>query len=173
MQPELCRIEVEIKEKLANSDSQNTQDMESFRNFRDERSNVSYSQLVDVYSFAMILFEMLAHEAPWTGVPISTVYRLVVSERRPEIPEEATLQAPGWWLALMHKCWDQNPANRPSFAEICKQINRLNRPLTPELSPNNMSFKKFWFQLGHKETSGSGDVELASTAVDNDAVISV
>jgi serine/threonine protein kinase len=80
---------------------------------------------VDTYGFACVLFETLAVKIPWQGADQQTVVKNVVtSKTRPEIPvdkQELIRQEPQLQEleALMQRCWQQNPAERPTFDQVC------------------------------------------------------
>jgi hypothetical protein len=81
---------------------------------------------VDVYSFAIILWELITLQAVWTDMTAldlpknsdslwrGAVLRAVHGNKRPPSPGNhgAELQQ------LVESCWKQDPADRPSFPEI-------------------------------------------------------
>jgi len=84
---------------------------------------VEYSQSVDVYAFAMCMYEMLCHQPPWEEQcnmddGIHNTYAMVASGQRPEVPFAAERDAPSGWMSLMQSCWDHESAKRPSFEVI-------------------------------------------------------
>ncbi|EAY03364.1 TKL family protein kinase [Trichomonas vaginalis G3] len=73
-----------------------------------------YGFPVDVYSFAMVLYELLTFKLPWAGMDALAVTRAVVIEKkRPILPK-----CPAPLKNLICRCWDQDPNQRPTFAEI-------------------------------------------------------
>jgi len=79
----------------------------------------SYTGKVDVYSFAIVLYEIAWQRLPFVGEPGNhqALLRRVVTGMRPDIttlppgcPEELT--------ALMKVCWESNPAKRPGFNRV-------------------------------------------------------
>lgn len=77
--------------------------------------DASYGPEVDVYSFAMILYELITDEIPWKNLdPIAVLRKVVVEHQRPRIPEciDSSLRN------LVEMCWNDDPSQRPTFKEI-------------------------------------------------------
>ncbi|XP_055338946.1 atrial natriuretic peptide receptor 2-like isoform X2 [Paramacrobiotus metropolitanus] len=75
----------------------------------------------DVYSFGIILQEIILREEPFAMYPISAeecVQRVIKNQEPPFRPTIKTEAAPPALIALMEKCWAQNPSSRPRFQEI-------------------------------------------------------
>jgi serine/threonine protein kinase len=71
----------------------------------------------DIFSFGLILYEILV------GMPVFdpelsplAVMSMLLNHELPSVP---TIVLP-WLRTLIVKCWDYNPANRPSFDDILK-----------------------------------------------------
>jgi len=80
-----------------------------------------YDEKVDVYSFSMIMFEVVCREVPFEDRDADEVGNLIASGVRPDqeaIPENC----PKLLRALMLRCWDQDPRQRPSFTQIVKEL---------------------------------------------------
>jgi len=74
-----------------------------------------YGFPVDVYGFAMVLYELLTFKIPWAGLdPLSVTRTVVIENKRPKIPQTA----PKSLRNLIVKCWQTNANARPTFAEI-------------------------------------------------------
>lgn len=75
----------------------------------------NYGYAVDVYSFAMLLYEMATDSIPWAGVEPAAVIKLVCTDRaRPVIPKST----PEPLKKLIQLCWSHSPNRRPTFAGI-------------------------------------------------------
>lgn len=74
-----------------------------------------YEYSSDVYSFGMILWELLKQEIPYYGLNAYQIYNLVVQDKRiVDIPIEGNEIL----IELIKKCLEYEPANRPTFKEI-------------------------------------------------------
>jgi hypothetical protein len=81
--------------------------------------NDHYDCKVDVYSYGMVLWEMLTGHTPFSGKTEVQVQQLVVLEnRRPQMPADA----PAGLKALIYACWEADPRKRPTFAEIVQRF---------------------------------------------------
>lgn len=75
----------------------------------------NYTNKVDVYSYGILLWEMLTEDIPFQGLtPIQIAYKVTKDNERPEFPSNT----PRPLKSLIRKCWDRNPDNRPTFSQI-------------------------------------------------------
>ncbi|XP_068104948.1 tyrosine-protein kinase ABL1 isoform X2 [Hyperolius riggenbachi] len=69
----------------------------------------------DVWAFGVLLWEIATYGmSPYPGIDLSQVYELLEKDYRMERPEGC----PEKVYELMRACWQWNPLDRPSFAEI-------------------------------------------------------
>lgn len=89
--------------------------------FGDERAD----EKVDVYSFAMILYEMITGTQPWKGIhPVKIAATVITGSNgpRPDLPE--TIISPAV-AALVRECWKFQAKKRPTFPEILSSLEKL------------------------------------------------
>lgn len=80
-----------------------------------------YDEKVDVYSYAMILFEILCREIPFEEEEPLAVGGLIMKGVRPDL-DAVPPDCPQILRAIMILCWDQVPAQRPSFQDLRGQL---------------------------------------------------
>lgn len=82
-----------------------------------------YSNKIDVYSYAMVLYELVTYNKPYyekEDIRILDLCKLVSKGRRPTIQHSS--EFPDEYVELIERCWDSNPDNRPSFIQIVKDF---------------------------------------------------
>ncbi len=87
--------------------------------FEDDNNPGKYKKSADVYSFAMVFFEVLTGEIRFDGIPLRNFLQKLHSGLRPHLPRK---ECPKYLSALIKKCWSRNAARRPTFATICKTL---------------------------------------------------
>ncbi|KAF9608187.1 hypothetical protein IFM89_007573 [Coptis chinensis] len=74
---------------------------------------------VDVFSFGIVLWEILTGEEPYPNMLIGTIVDGILSNTlRPPVPSFCDSQ----WRQLMEQCWAHDPVARPSFTEIASRL---------------------------------------------------
>jgi len=77
----------------------------------------NYTQKADVYSYAMVLFEIICREIPFEEEEGKKAVMLVMQGARPDM-EAVPPDRPQKLQDLMVACWAQSPEDRPPFSKI-------------------------------------------------------
>jgi serine/threonine protein kinase len=78
-----------------------------------------FSEGCDIYSFAIIVWEIIAWSEPYPNMSSKQVMKQVaLNDLRPTIPPET----PAGLGHLLTMCWKRNPKERPSFTNILEQL---------------------------------------------------
>mmetsp|Transcript_95637 Transcript_95637/g.276327 ORF Transcript_95637/g.276327 Transcript_95637/m.276327 type:complete len:292 (-) Transcript_95637:182-1057(-) len=77
----------------------------------------SYDCKVDVYSYSMVLYEVICQDLPFVDVKPMMVCIVVMRGERPDM-SKVPADTPEFLSELMQLCWAASPEDRPSFAEM-------------------------------------------------------
>jgi serine/threonine protein kinase/ABC-type branched-subunit amino acid transport system substrate-binding protein len=80
-----------------------------------------YTEKADVFSYAVILWELVFRKKPWEGVHSMKVIQMVGSGKRLSLNNVPT-DAPQDFVDLIKLCWSHEPSQRPSFPQIIEQF---------------------------------------------------
>jgi len=87
-----------------------------------------YTELVDVFSYGIILWEIWSRQRPYPDIQFANVlgHKVVKEKLRPPIPDDC----PARWVGLMKDCWSHTPQHRPSFESVLGRITDMESSLT-------------------------------------------
>ncbi|GLT97276.1 hypothetical protein SLE2022_148490 [Rubroshorea leprosula] len=84
--------------------------------------NEPANEKCDVYSFGVILWELVTLRIPWKGLnPMQVVGAVGFQNRRLEIPDNVDPAV----AQIIRECWQTEPHLRPSFAQLMCQLRHL------------------------------------------------
>jgi serine/threonine protein kinase len=85
--------------------------------------DATYNESADVYSFAMVLYEIWSRKLPWQGLqPVQVALKVVNERARPPVPVEMDTEECFGISALMSECWGHDPSRRPSFEDCVLRL---------------------------------------------------
>ncbi|KAJ4970234.1 hypothetical protein NE237_003333 [Protea cynaroides] len=85
--------------------------------------SVTETWMSNVYSFGMVVWEMVTGEAAYAALsPVQVAVGIAACGLRPEISKDC----PQLLRSLMMKCWNNCPSDRPQFSEILAMLMRPN-----------------------------------------------
>jgi len=81
-----------------------------------------YSEKCDVYSFGIILWELVTRTLPYSNISFNCqIEEKVLEGMRPPRPENVDLQ----YCQLMEQCWHQDPEERPLFDSVIHSLGKI------------------------------------------------
>lgn len=102
----------------------------------------TFSKGSDVWSYGVLLWELLTGEAPYKGIDgLAVAYGVAVNKLTLPIPSTC----PDPFAQLMSECWDQDPHRRPSFSSILAQLTALEQQVKEEMPQDSFhSLQEDW-----------------------------
>ncbi len=96
----------------------------------------SYGVKCDVYSFGIIMYELFLeteaylneHEQDF-GNQFNLAIAITQEGKRPKIPDSIEYRYSEQeydYFEMMRQCWDEDETKRPTFVDICEELERIN-----------------------------------------------
>jgi serine/threonine protein kinase len=103
--------------------------------------NEDYTSAVDVYSFALILYEMLVGHCVFPlRVSEAALVEQIVTGARPVLPSTMDEAVAG----IIRRCWSVNPGDRDTFDEVWRDLERIHFQLTRNVSCRQVAEYVLW-----------------------------
>ncbi|KAL5704815.1 hypothetical protein ACHQM5_023189 [Ranunculus cassubicifolius] len=91
-----------------------------------------YDHKVDIYSFSIVLWELLTNSTPFKGMSSVQAAYAIIKKERPSLDN-----VPSELVPLLESCWAEDPAGRPEFSDIIVTLSKFYESLqiTHDLPP--------------------------------------
>ncbi|GAB1291749.1 Tyrosine-protein kinase receptor UFO [Apodemus speciosus] len=111
-----------------------------------------YTSKSDVWSFGVTMWEIATRgQTPYPGVENSEIYDYLRQGNRLKQPVDCL----DGLYALMSRCWELNPRDRPSFAELREDLENTLKALPPAQEPDEILYVNMDEGGSHLEALGA------------------
>ena len=87
-----------------------------------ESFNNEFTFKSDIYSFGIILWEILTGEIPYINIDLENIQSLILNN---DIRPEIKVDSPSIFISIIKKCWNKDPSNRPDLNFLYKLLINL------------------------------------------------
>ena len=85
-----------------------------------------YNHKADIFSFGMLLYQMIARRHPFHNVQPVRIDSKVVQGERPSTVDTPMAETGYFFLTrLMEKCWEDKPDNRPETSDLISDVSKI------------------------------------------------
>jgi serine/threonine protein kinase len=80
----------------------------------------------DIFSFGVVLWELLSGQIPWQScTSIHIMYQVVCNAARPPLPDHSVTSVPSGYIDLIEECWACDPGDRPTCASVVLRLRQM------------------------------------------------
>jgi len=95
-----------------------------------------YNHTADVFSFGMLLYQMIARRRPFYNLPSYSIEAAIEEGQRPPLEDCPISRSQFFYLTqVMKQCWEGNPEDRPSTQRIVEWLSSATIQLTLSVIP--------------------------------------
>eukprot|EP00178_Gracilaria_changii_P028065 TRINITY_DN951_c0_g1_i1.p1 TRINITY_DN951_c0_g1~~TRINITY_DN951_c0_g1_i1.p1 ORF type:complete len:1397 (+),score=219.26 TRINITY_DN951_c0_g1_i1:343-4533(+) len=149
-----------------------------------DREKEKIAKAGDIFSYGMVLYEMLTLRTPWRRHQMFDVYAMLMKGARPEWPEKTDddffSEVPEALRDIVESCWAQRPLDRPTADELFRKLDEASftlhirdgqRPVSDITNPmlegdNNVERTSGMMHSLSKRSSASTAVAICEGSVD-------
>ncbi|XP_058122463.1 guanylate cyclase 32E [Anopheles ziemanni] len=119
---------------------------------RDSNFPARGTQKADVYSFGIVLYEIIGRKGPWGDINMSwqDIVARVMSPEEYGIfrPSLRGLDAPEYVIQLLHACWEEDPEDRPDIRLVRVKLKPMQAGLKSNIFDNMLAImEKYAYNL--------------------------
>eukprot|EP00035_Acanthoeca_spectabilis_P000875 m.76055 g.76055 ORF g.76055 m.76055 type:complete len:199 (-) comp10481_c0_seq2:102-698(-) len=129
-----------------------------------------YGPEVDVYSYGVILWELVTRETPWAELNCDSFLEMfeqlnsaLRAGKRPMFPEGFETEQP-LYVAIVRSCWSTNPLERPRFESVVRSLEAVKVHLRIPMNSTTLPDISLATSIQHDENAGDSAPLLHRTS---------